>query len=187
MSIIDNEIENAKAGEVAYMVLKMNSIQDKSMANKLYEASQAGVKIQLIARSINNVVSGIKGLSENIESISIVDRMLEHARVLIFANRGDEKIYLGSSDWMKRNLDQRVEVMTPILDEKIKNILRRVINIQLADNKKARYWDEDLTNKYKAEENESIRSQYEIYKFFKNQLVKEERKEPIAKLNAEVL
>ncbi len=147
--LIDQEIENAKAGKEAYMIVKMNSIQDKGMATKLYEASQAGVQIKLIARSINNVVSGIPGLSENIEAISIVDRLLEHARIIIFANGGEERIFMGSSDWMKRNLDGRVEVMVPILDENIKRILKTVLNYQLKDNVKARLWDKELSNKYK--------------------------------------
>ncbi len=166
--LIQQEIENAKAGKEAYMVIKVNSIQDKEMAEKLYKASQAGVKIKIIARSINNIVCGIENQSENIEAISIVDRMLEHARILIFANGGEEKIYMGSSDWMKRNLDGRVEVMVPVYDEKVREMLKTVINYQLKDNVKARYWDAKLSNTYKQKgKRASFRSQYELYDYFK--------------------
>lgn len=165
--LIDQEIENAQAGKPAYMIIKVNSIQDRAMAIKLYEASQEGVKIKLIARSINNVVAGIEGISENIEAISIVDRFLEHARVMVFANGGNEKMFLGSSDWMTRNLDGRVEVMTPIYDERLKKMLLKILDIQLKDNVKARVWDKALTNKYKAKKGRNIRAQLEIYQHFK--------------------
>lgn len=166
--LIDGEIANAKAGKTAYMIIKVNNIQDKGMAVKLYEASQAGVKIKLIARSINNVVNGVKGFSENIEAISIVDRFLEHARVMLFANGGDERIYMGSSDWMSRNLDRRVEVMTPIYDENIKTIFRKLLEIQLQDNVKARLWDADLSNQYKRNNEETVQAQLATYDYFKN-------------------
>lgn len=170
---IDQEIENAKAGKEAYMIIKVNSLQDRNMASKLYEASKAGVKVKLIARSINSVVNGVRGLSNNIEAISIVDRMLEHARIMVFANGGDERMFMGSSDWMKRNLDRRVEVMTPIYDEDVKNILRTILNFQLSDNVKSRLWDKNLRNRYKQNEEAECRSQYETYNFFK-QFLKEE-------------
>ena len=168
--LIDKEIENAKAGNEAYMVVKVNNLHDKGMATKIYEASQAGVKIDIIARSVNSVVNGAKGLSENIQAFSIVDRLLEHARLMIFCNGGDEKIYMGSSDWMKRNLDRRVEVMTPILDPSIRKMLRDVIDLQIADNVKSRNWNAKLTNDYRKGGKKKIRSQYEIYNYFKNQL-----------------
>lgn len=166
--LIENEIANANAGKEAYMIIKVNSIQDKELAEKVYEASQAGVKVKLIARSINNLVNGIEGLSENIEAISIVDRLLEHARIMLFANGGEEKIFIGSSDWMKRNLDGRVEVMVPIYDEKVRTILKTVLNYQLKDNVKARYWDDALSNRYKPKgKKAAFRSQYELYDYFK--------------------
>lgn len=171
--LIDTEIENAKAGKEAYMIVKVNNLQDKGMAVKLYEASQAGVKVTLIARSINSVVNGVKGLSENIVAFSIVDRLLEHARLMIFCNGGDEKMYMGSSDWMKRNLDRRVEVMTPIFDPNIKKMLRDVIDLQIADNVKSRNWNQDLSNDYRKTGSKKVRSQYEIYKYFKNQLTED--------------
>lgn len=169
-NLIDNEIKNAKEGKEAYMIIKLNNLHDKAMASKIYEASQAGVKVQLIARSVNSVVNGVEGISENIEAVSIIDRLLEHARILVFANGGDEKIFMGSSDWMKRNLDRRVEVMTPIYDPDVKKVLRHVVNLQLADNVKGRRWDKDLKNEYLRNEREAIRSQYEIYRYFKQQL-----------------
>ena len=175
--MIDKEIENAKAGKEAYMIIKVNSLQDKGMAVKLYESSQAGVKVKLIARSINSAVNGIRGVSENIEAISIVDRLLEHARIMIFANGGDEKIYMGSSDWMKRNLDRRVEVLVPIVDENIRKILKTVVNYQLKDNVKARFWDKDLSNEYKRNDDTEFRSQDELYNYFEAQL--KERDIPI--------
>jgi len=175
--LINKEIKNAQAGKEAYMIIKVNSIQDNGIIAKLYEASQAGVKVKLIARSINNVVNGIKGLSDNIEAISIVDRLLEHARIMIFANGGNEKIYIGSSDWMKRSLDRRVEVMTPIYDENIKTLLKTMINYQLNDNVKSRLWDKNLKNQYNTNSRQELRSQYEIYNYFKSLLVEGEGEE----------
>ncbi len=102
---------------------------------------------------------------------------MEHARILVFANGGDEKIFMGSSDWMKRNLDRRVEVMTPIYDSDVKKILRKVVDLQLADNVKARKWDKELKNEYATSDGERVRSQYEIYNFFKQQLINSEKLE----------
>lgn len=180
--LIDNEIANAKAGKEAYMIIKVNSIQDRGIIVKLYEASQAGVKIKLIARSINVLVNGVEGISDNIEAISIVDRLLEHARIMVFANGGEEKIYIGSSDWMKRNLDRRVEVMTPIYDQEVQAILKRMIELQLQDNVKSRVWDEALNNHYVSNSQKQCRSQYEIYNYFKNFVEGKEAKveEPIS-------
>ena len=176
INMIDDEMKNAKSGKEAYIIIKVNSLHDRKMAKKIYEASEAGVKIKIIARSVNSVVSGVAGMSENIESISIVDRLLEHARVVVFCNGGKEKVYIGSSDWMRRNLDNRVEVMTPILDENIKKMLLKVIGFQLADNVKARRWNAELSNEYVRIPGEQVRSQYEIYNYFSNQLIKAEAK-----------
>src|SRR5690606_13947548 len=118
------------------------------MIQKLYEASQAGVKIQLIIRGMCSLVPGLVGISENITIRSIVDRFLEHARVWVFGNRGDEKIYLASADLMTRNIDHRVEVGFPILDPKIKKEIRDIIAIQLMDNTKAREINKANNNKY---------------------------------------
>jgi len=165
LKMINREIKNKKAGKEAYMIIKANNIQDQDLADKLYEASQAGVKIKLIVRSINCLINGIEGLSENIEAISIVDRFLEHARILLFANGGDEKIYIGSADWMNRNMKGRVEVMTPIYDEKVKEILKKELDLQWTDNTKSRVWDKELNNDYRNTIGEKIRSQYAFYDY----------------------
>ena len=165
--LIDNEISNAKKGEEAYMVIKANNIQDYGIASKLYDASMAGVTIRLIVRSINNIIVHDNSISENISAVSIVDRFLEHARVMIFANGGKEKVYIGSSDWMKRNLDRRVEVMTPVYDKEIKNTLKKLIDFQLNDNVKARIWDDKLSNQYKRNKEPELRSQIASYEYFR--------------------
>ena len=123
--LIDNEIINMQEGKTAGIILKLNSLEDRKMIKKLYEASQAGVKIKLIIRGICCLVPGIKGLSENIEVISIVDRFLEHPRVYIFHNNGDSKYFLSSADWMKRNLSRRIEVAFPVYDKNSKNQYKR--------------------------------------------------------------
>ena len=170
--LVKNEIENAKNGKEAYIILKMNSIQEPKMIKLLYEASQAGVKINMIVRGICSLVAGIKGISDNIEAVSILDRYLEHARVFIFANGGDEKIYLSSADWMERNLYRRVETVFPVYDPAIKKIVRDVINIQLADNIKARYLDFNRLNQYKRNDGIAIQSQNETYYYFKRKMIK---------------
>ncbi len=136
--MIDREIYFARKSKPAYMVLKMNSLVDEEMIDKLYEASNAGVRIKLIVRGICCLVQGVQGMSENIEAVSIVDKFLEHARVYIFGNGGKELMYLSSADWMNRNLDHRIEVAFPIYDKEIREELRHIMNIQLADNTKAR-------------------------------------------------
>lgn len=167
--LIDREIAHAKAGRPAYLIAKLNNIQDEGIAVKLYQASQAGVKVNLIARSINNVVGGTK-LSENIHSTGIIDRFLEHARILLFGNGGDERIFLGSSDWMSRNLDGRVEVMTPVYDEDLKKELRTILNFQLHDNLKSRLWDKKLTNEYWKDGKKPLRSQIATYAYYRDKL-----------------
>lgn len=118
--LIDREIHNAQAGGEAYIKLKMNSVSDFAMIDKLYEASRAGVKIQLQIRGICSLIPDVKGMSENIEAISIVDNYLEHSRIYIFANKGEPEVFISSADFMTRNLDGRVEVTCPIYDESIK-------------------------------------------------------------------
>lgn len=165
--LIDREIACAKEGNDAYIILKMNSLEDGELIEKLYEASQAGVKIQLIIRGICRCVPGLEGVSENIQIISILDRFLEHARVYIFGNNGNEIMYTASADWMTRNLDKRVEVCMPIYDKDIYQELRHIIDIQLNDNVKARWIDEDQSNEYKLNmgEEKEIRAQLETYRF----------------------
>ncbi len=168
LKLIENEIEISKSGQLSEIILKLNSLEDKKMIKKLYEASQNGVKIKLIIRGICCLVPGIIGLSENIEVISIVDRFLEHARIYIFHNNGERKYFLSSADWMKRNLSRRVEVAFPIYDRSIKTQLQNIIDIQLSENLKARIIDQQQINNYKlSDEENKIRSQYEIYKWIK--------------------
>jgi len=165
-NLIDQEIAHARAGKPAAMRLKMNSLEDKAMIAKLYEASQAGVQIQLIVRGICSLVAGVASWSENVQVISIVDRFLEHARIYWFANGGEEKLYIASADWMTRNLDRRVEVATPIYDKKLFNELKTILGIQWKDNSKARLLQTDKMNHYKtpAEEEPVVRAQMDIYR-----------------------
>ncbi|MCH2082492.1 MAG: polyphosphate kinase 1 [Saprospiraceae bacterium] len=166
--LIDFEIAEAKAGRPARIILKMNSLQDQQMIERLYEASRVGVKIDMIIRGICSLIPGRKGFSRNINAISIVDRFLEHARVFIFHHRGDEKTYLSSADWMVRNLSHRIETTFPIYDEKLKQEVKDFIQIQLNDNVKARILDQSLSNVYKRDgSNIPIRSQIETYFYIK--------------------
>jgi len=168
VKLVDAEIKNALDGKHAEIILKLNSLEDKKMIKKLYQASQAGVKINLIVRGICCLVPGLKDLSENIEVISIIDRFLEHTRIYIFHNNGDKKYFLSSADWMKRNLSRRIEVAFPIYDKEIQKQIQKVINLQLNDNQKARIIDQKQTNKYKAAiEGKMIRSQVETYQLLK--------------------
>ena len=169
---INKEIKNAEAGNEAYITLKLNSLVDNELIKKLYQASEAGVKIKLILRSNCSLIPGIKGMSENIEAISIVDKYLEHSRILIFCNGGDERIYLTSADWMYRNLDLRNEIAVPIYDKKVREKLKKIIDIQLHDNTKARILDEKQDNLYKPAlpGEKKVRAQDEIYTYFKGRL-----------------
>ena len=165
LKFIDVEIKNAKAGKKAYLILKMNSLVDDAMIKRLYQASKAGVKIQLIVRGICSLIPGVKGLSENIKVTSIVDKYLEHSRVFIFCNGGVELIYISSADWMTRNLDFRIEVACPILDDQLKAEIKHIIDIQLSDNVKARVLDKGLKNQYvkSALKSQLVRAQKDTY------------------------
>ena len=170
--LIDEEIKNAKAGKEAYIKLKMNNITSYKMIDKLYEASRAGVKIQMIVRGICCLVPGIEGMSENIEVISIVDKFLEHPRLFIFGNNGNPKVYISSADWMTRNISFRVEVGCPIYDEAIKQELIDTFEISWADNVKARVIDQAQDNHYRAHTLPAQRSQVALYEYYqqKNKL-----------------
>ncbi len=169
--LIDREILNAIEGREAYIYLKMNSLTDFDMIDKLYEASQNGVQIRLIIRGICCLVPGVEGMSENIEAISIVDNFLEHSRIYIFANGGDPDVFISSADWMLRNIDERVEVTCPIYDEDIKKELIDVFNIGWKANVKARIHSEELDNKYVSNEGKKeFRSQQEMYKYYQRKL-----------------
>ncbi|MFD0699666.1 polyphosphate kinase 1 [Myroides pelagicus] len=169
--LIDREINNAKQGLPAYIRLKMNSLSDLKMIDKLYDASCAGVKIQLIIRGICSLIPGVPGMSENIEAISIVDRFLEHSRVYIFGNNNQPAVYISSADFMTRNLDERVEVSCPIYDEDIKQELIDTFDIGWKGNYKTRIQSGDLANKYRdISEGEVFHSQKEMYKYYQNKL-----------------
>tara|TARA_R110002050_G_scaffold109796_5_gene221196 strand:+ start:5075 stop:7147 length:2073 start_codon:yes stop_codon:yes gene_type:complete len=168
--LIDVEIANAKAGKEAYIKIKMNSFTSYKMVDKLYEASNAGVKIQLIIRGICCLIPGVKGMSENIEAISVVDKFLEHPREFIFANNGDPKVYISSADWMTRNLDYRVEVGCPIYDKDIKQELIDTFEISWSDNLKARVFSEKQDNAYKKIIGPEVRSQFALYDYYKTKL-----------------
>lgn len=169
--LIDTEIKHAKAGTAAYLIFKMNSLADEKTIAKLYQASNAGVKIQLIIRGMCCLVPGIKDYSENIQVISIIDRYLEHARVYIFGNGGKERVFLTSADLMTRNIEHRVEVGFPVYDELIKKEIRKIIDIQLADNIKAREINPLNNNKYRKTKSKiPVRSQLETYNYLKNKI-----------------
>ncbi|WP_179337721.1 polyphosphate kinase 1 [Winogradskyella ludwigii] len=169
-ALIDNEIESAKNGKPAYIKLKMNSISSYKMIDKLYEASRAGVKIQMIVRGLCCLVPGVKGMSENIEIISIIDKFLEHTRLYVFCNHNDPKIYISSADWMTRNIDNRVEVSCPIYDVDIKRELQHLFDICWNDNVKSRIIDEKQNNYYRRNNNPSVRAQFDTYKYYLNKL-----------------
>lgn len=171
---IRREIENAKAGKKAKIILKLNSIQAKEMIQLLYEASEAGVEIKMIVRGICSIVPQKKGYSKNIEIRSIVDRFLEHARVYYFYNDGQEDVYLASADWMERNLYYRIETAFPVYSAQLKQEVLKMLDIQWKDNMKSRIVDEESSNLYFQDDSDlSFRSQLETYYFFKR---KQERK-----------
>ena len=157
--LIDHEIELAKSGKQGRIILKMNALQDPAMIERLYEASQAGVKIDLIVRGICCLIPGRK-YSRNIRVTRIVDTFLEHARVWYFGNGGKPKLFLGSPDWMRRNLYRRIEAVTPILDPDLKRELSDMLSIQLSDKRKACFVDDHLRNRWKSArpQKEKIRS-----------------------------
>lgn len=167
IKLINKEISNAMKGKEAWIKLKLNSLVDNKLVKKLYQASQAGVKIDIIARGICVLVPGIKGLSDNISAISIVDRFLEHSRVYVFCNENEPKYFISSADWMQRNLDHRIEVTCPIWDKNIQQELMNIIEIQLSDNTKARIISKDLPNQYKLTEGKTCRAQFDTYDFLK--------------------
>ncbi|HET6991597.1 MAG TPA: polyphosphate kinase 1, partial [Bacteroidia bacterium] len=148
-NLIQKEIDNALEGKPAWIIIKLNNLVDREMILKLYEASQAGVKIKLIVRGTCSLVPRVKGFSENIEVISIIGRFLEHGRVFIFCNGGDEKYFISSADWMSRNLDHRSEVAAPIFDADSQLEMKHLINLQLRDNRKARVLGGKEENSYR--------------------------------------
>jgi len=172
LKLLTNEIRNAKAGTDAWIILKINNLTDIKTIKKLYDASAAGVKIKLIVRGICLLQPGVPKLSENIEAITIVGRFLEHSRVMVFANGGNELYYISSADWMERNFDNRIEVACPIFDRELQRELMTMLQIQLRDNTKARLITPTKSNQYvKGNPNLKINSQVETYKFFKDKIL----------------
>lgn len=177
IEMIDREIKLAEAGKPAYMILKMNSLEEEGMIEKLLEADAAGVKIKMIVRGICCL---LPNLDHNIEIISIVDRFLEHARVLIFGNNGQEEMYIASADWMRRNLYNRIEIAIPIYDATIKQQLRDIIEIQLTDNRKARLLCAEAENSFRDPQNEqpARQAQLDIYRYLEKLTVSHEVEQP---------
>ncbi len=170
MEQIDRETELAKQGKKAWMVLKMNSLIDPGMMARIYKAVKAGVKIELIVRGIFGLKLDTKKSRNNVKAISIVDKYLEHSRVFLFGNDGNEKMYISSADWMPRNLNRRIEIACPIYDEQIRNELKEMLGIQLQDNTKARILDPMLQNNYNTSNgNNTHRAQEDFYNFIKKQ------------------
>jgi polyphosphate kinase len=166
MRMINKEIKNARSKKPASIILKMNSLSDEELIYKLYDAARAGVTIKLIVRGIFCMLSQNKRFVHRVMAISILDEYLEHARVFIFHNGGKEKVYISSADWMVRNLDHRVEATCPVFDASIRQELRNILAIQLSDNVKARWLDNELTNEYKRDHvKRKVRSQIEIYNY----------------------
>lgn len=173
ISLINKEIEHARKGQPAYILIKLNNLVDAGMIQKLYDASAAGVKIRMIVRGTCSLVTGIKGLSENIEAISIVDRFLEHSRLFIFANGKDEKYYLSSADWMTRNLDHRSEIAVPIYDKGIQKQLKEVFETLWKDTTKARILGSAQRNEYRKSSGRATwRAQEELFGLFKTKSMK---------------
>ncbi|MDD6208996.1 MAG: polyphosphate kinase 1 [Bacteroidales bacterium] len=164
--LIEREIANARKGKTAYILLKINSLVDNDMIKLLYKASQSGVQVRMIIRGICCLKPGIKKLSNKIKAKSIVDKYLEHTRLMIFANGGEEKYFIGSADWMSRNLDRRVEVCTPVFDQSIQKQLKDIFEIQWSDNVKARSLEDNTLNNYLREGDEVVRSQVKLYDYF---------------------
>ncbi|WP_027385757.1 polyphosphate kinase 1 [Chryseobacterium gregarium] len=163
---IDKEIEEAKAGRRAEMIIKANSVSDRALIEKLYEAATAGVMIKMIVRGIYCAINQ-REFKEKIKAISIVDEYLEHARVMYFYNKGAEDLYISSADWMTRNLDYRIEAAVKITDKNLKKELKDILDIQLKDNVKARILDKKLSNEYISNDKEECRSQIETYRYLK--------------------
>ena len=171
MLLINKEIRTARSGKAASIILKLNSLSDKVLINKLYEAAKAGVEIKMVIRGIFCVLTENKKNKIPMQAISIVDEYLEHARVMIFHNGGKEKVFISSADWMVRNIDHRVEVSCPIIEKNIIQELKEIVLIQLKDNIKARILDNELSNQYVNPRNtKKIRSQVETYNYLYRKL-----------------
>lgn len=164
--LIDKEIRAAKAGKDAGITLKLNSLSDVELISKLYEAAKAGVEIKMVVRGICCMLTENNKFKFPVQAISIVDEYLEHARVMIFYNGGNEKTFLSSADWMVRNIDHRIEAACPIFEKNIQQEIKEILQIQLSDNIKARKLDHELSNQYVNPRNrKKVRSQIETYNY----------------------
>lgn len=170
LQAIDKEIKVSKKKKDGSIIIKLNSLVDKILIDKLYVAAKSGVQVNMVIRGICCAYTEQKSLKGHLHAISIIDEYLEHARVMIFGNQGNPVVYISSADWMIRNIDHRVEVACPIYDPEIKNELINILHIQLAENVKGRILDNEQTNQYVTAEEGSavIRSQVEIYKYLRN-------------------
>ena len=171
VALINNEIKNRKSGKPAYIKIKINHITDPVMVEKLYEASCAGVDIDLLVRGNCSLVPGIPGVSDHIRIAGIIDRYLEHSRIFVFAAGGEERVFIGSADWMPRNLDNRVEVITPVYDPEVKEEMKRIVDFGLRDTLQARIVDGEGKNLFKQpdEGGQSFRSQEALYEYYLNE------------------
>lgn len=165
IKFIKREIKNQRKGLPSGINLKLNSLSDKEIIDLLYKASEEGVKIRLVVRGIHSLIPGIIGLSENIESVSVIDKFLEHPRVYWFRNGGEDRVFISSADMMERNLDYRVEVACPIYDPKLKKIVMDTFDLSFNDNVKARYHDADFSLDYKVNDLPAVRSQFATYTY----------------------
>ena len=168
LKLLDREVEHARAGRPARVILKLNNLVDHGMIEALYAASGAGVRIDLIVRGICSLIPGVKGMSENIKVRSLLGRYLEHSRVLYFENNGAPEYFLSSADWMKRNLDHRVEVSVPIRDVQLQSVLAQFLDLQLKDNVHARKVDLTFSNGFlkPRKEGKTIDASERIHEFY---------------------
>lgn len=166
-SLIQREAKAAGNGEAASIVIKLNNLEEKTLINELYKASQAGVKIELIVRGICRLIPGVKGQSENIRVTRIVDRYLEHGRIFVFHHGGAEEVYLGSADWMNRNIYRRIEVCFPVFDKAVREEILSILKLQLADNVKAVLISEQMENVPVTNRRSKVQSQQQIYELLK--------------------
>ncbi len=171
LALVDREIRNAQEGKEAWIILKLNNLVDQDMIMRLYKASQAGVKITLLVRGICSLIPGEKGYSENIVGYSLVGRYLEHSRIMVFCNDNQVEYYIGSADWMTRNLDHRVEIFCPVFDPDLQQELADILDLELRDNTKKRIITKELDNRYvRDNRKKKVNAQIEMF-----QLLQKER------------
>jgi polyphosphate kinase len=170
--LVNREIKNAEKGLPAFIVIKINNLTDPRLISRLYKASQSGVDVRLMVRGMFAPVVGVKGMSDNMEAVGLIDRFLEHSRILVFCNAGDEEVYLSSADWMPRNLDRRIEVACPIYDKPIRDELMRFVDLHWRDAVKSRLLTGSrLRNEYKeAASGKPVRAQEAVYAWLRQTL-----------------